>query len=1004
MKLHFEPNLDFQHRAIDAVVGVFAGQEILRSEFTVEKPRSTPGQGLLTGMVDSGIGVGNLSNTLLPEQIRDNLQRVQLKNGLKPAAEIILDDLNITIEMETGTGKTYVYLRTVFELNRQYGFTKFIVVVPSVAIREGVHKTLQMTEEHFRGLYAGVPIKSFVYDSTKPGQIRDFATSADIRVMVITAGAFRSESFNLMHKSTEKLNDDKPIDLIAGTRPILIVDEPQSVDGGDNGKGRAAMKLMKPLCTLRYSATHVDAHEMVYRLDAIDAYERKLVKQIEIAGLTVQDANNKPYVKFIASKQTKTSVTATVELDVLVGGKLRRKEVPVRDGDDLAQTTKRELYAELRIGEIRGGKGNQLLEVKLPNSEPVFLRPGEAVNGVDLAQLQRQMIRRTILEHLQKEKVLNKRGIKVLSLFFIEQVGDYRRYDDAGTAVRGPVAVMFEEEFKRLAKHPDFAALFKERNIDGDAAAAHDGYFSIDKKNNRWADTDEGNAGGRDAAERAYDLIMKDKEKLLSLDTPLKFIFSHSALREGWDNPNVFQICVLRDISTLRERRQTIGRGLRLCVNQQGQRVRDDGVNVLTVIANESYEEFAEKLQEEIEADTSIRFGVVEEHQFAGVPHIDEHGAPAPLGLAQSQALFAFLKSEKLVDSHGKIDDALRFQLRHNQFKVPEQFDRVQEQVVGILTKLAGKLDIKNAYDDRKAIGTRQVVLEDEAFLALWERIKSKTTYRVAFDNQKLIDECVKGLKLAPPVPRAHIDVAKADVRIDRGGVDTHNVTTAAAAAIDDSGPLPDILTELERRTGLTRKSLARILIDSDRLDDFKANPARFVAIAGEAIDRCKRLAVVDGIKYEKVGDSAWHVQELFVIDELKAHLASCVAATKAVHEWVKVDSNVERTFVEDLEKNSAVKLYAKLPRQFVVHTPLGTYNPDWAIVINTNGTEQLYFVVETKGSSFGDDLRHKERAKIECGKAHFKALSSEHENPAVFAWGKTLEQLMSTHVLGSEK
>ncbi len=784
----------------------------------------------------------------------------------------------------------------------------------------------------------------------------------------------------------------------------MIVDEPQSVDGGDNGKGRAALQKMKPLCTLRYSATHINAHEMVYRLDAVDAYERKLVKQIEIAGLTVEDANNKPYVKFVASKQTKTTVTATVELDVLVRGKLRRQEMQVKDGDDLQQTTNRELYAEHRIGEIRGGRGNQLLEVKLPNNEPVFLKPGEAINGIDRAQLQRQMIRRTILEHLQKEKVLNKRGIKVLSLFFIDEVADYRRYDDAGNAVRGPVAAMFEEEFKRWAKHPDFAAAFSGKDLDAEAVAAHDGYFSVDKKNNRWADTDEGNQGGRDAAERAYDLIMKDKEKLLDLKTPLRFIFSHSALREGWDNPNVFQICVLRDISTLRERRQTIGRGLRLCVNQKGERVRDDGVNLLTVVANESYEEFAEKLQEEIEADTSIRFGVVEEHQFAGIPIEDASGTATSLGLPKSKELYDFLKSEQLIDKQGKIVDELRFQLRADALVLPETFAPIQEQVIGILTKLAGKLDIKNANDDRKPIGTRRVVLEDAAFLALWERIKHKTSYRVAFDNQKLIDECAKGLKLAPAIPHAHLKVSKADVSIDRGGVDTHNVTTAAAQAIDDRAPLPDILTELERRTGLTRKSIARILIDSDRLDDFKANPARFITIAGEAIERCKRLAIVDGIKYQRIGGQSFYLQELFADDELRAHLASCVPAQKAVHEFVKCDSNVERQFVEDLEKNTSVKLYAKLPRQFTVPTPLGSYNPDWAIVIEHDGKEQLYFVVETKGSSFGDDLRHKERAKIECGKAHFKAVGEGQQNPAKFAWGKTLDQLFATQVIGAAK
>lgn len=673
MKLHFEPNLDYQLAAVDAVCDLFRGQEICRTEFTVTK--SALGEVFLPGM-ESDLGIGNRL-TLLDDELLKNLRDIQLRNGLPPSESLASGDF--TVEMETGTGKTYVYLRTIFELNKRFGFTKFVIVVPSVAIKEGVYKSLQITEEHFKGLFAGVPFDFFLYDSSKLGPVRNFATSPQIQIMVVTVGAINKKDVNNLYKDSEKTGGEKPIDLIRATRPIVIVDEPQSVDGGLSGAGKTALSAMDPLCTLRYSATHVDKHHMVYRLDAVDAYEQRLVKQIEVDSAVVEDAHNKPFVRLIRVESKRGRIFALVELDVQAASGVQRREVSVQDGDNLEQTTKRALYADCRIGEIRVEKGNQFVELRIPGGE-MFLKPGEAWGDVDPLAMQREMIRRTIRQHLDKEKRLRPQGIKVLSLFFIDAVEKYRQHDAGGLPVKGIYARLFEEEYRRAAKHPDYTTLFKEVDLSLAAEEVHNGYFSIDRKG-KWTDTAENNQSNRDNAERAYNLIMKEKEKLLAFGTPLKFIFSHSALREGWDNPNVFQICALREMGSERERRQTIGRGLRLCVNQEGQRVRGFEINTLTVIATEGYQQFAENLQKEIEADTGLRFGIVEEHQFAGVSVAGAEGKSVPLGFEQSKALCAHLKERGYLDKKGRVQDALKKALKDGSLLLPEAFAAQRDQI-----------------------------------------------------------------------------------------------------------------------------------------------------------------------------------------------------------------------------------------------------------------------------------------------------------------------------------
>jgi type III restriction enzyme len=980
----------YQRQAIEAVCGLFRGQEICRSEFTVLRD-SGDSQARL-GFAENDLGIGNRL-TLLDDEILANLNAIQLANGV-PKSES-LDSSDFTIEMETGTGKTYVYLRTILELNKRFGFLKFVIVVPSVAIKEGVYKTLQITQEHFRAIYAGTPVDFFLYDSDKLGQVRNFATSPTIQIMVVTVGAINKKDVNNLYKQNEKTGDYKPIDLIQATSPIVIVDEPQSVDGGLEGRGKEALAAMHPLCTLRYSATHIDKHHMIYRLDAIDAYERRLVKQIEVASATIADSHNQPFVRMVGVKSQKGSIIATIEVDVDEAGTVRRRERQVRDGDSLDDLTGREIYRNHRIGTISNAAKNKYVELRYPGGE-LHLKEGETYCDVDPTLIQREMIRRTIKEHLQKELRLTPQGIKVLSLFFIDQVDKYRIRNEDGTVEKGEYAKIFEEEYERAARQPEFKGLFA--GVDPGVAAplAHDGYFSIDRQGG-WTDTAENNATNREAAEKAYTLIMRDKERLLSFETPLKFIFSHSALREGWDNPNVFQICSLRDIRTERERRQTIGRGLRLCVNQQGERLRGFDINTLTVVANESYEDFADNLQKEIEADTGIQFGIVRDHDFAQIPTVAPDGTAGLLGYEKSKELWAILKAAGHIDARGKVQDSLRIAIRDETLVLPPEFMQYRPEVMAKLKKVAGKLDIKDA-DQRRSLSPRRAVLDGPDFKELWDRIKHRTTYRLHFDNEALIARSIEAVNESPPLVRTRLEWRKAGIAIGKGGVEAKEGGEGSQTVTLEERdlPLPDILTELQNRTQLTRKTIYRILTGSTRLGDFSRNPQLFIQNTGEVITRCKQLAVVDGIKYERLGDSDIWGQELFETKELQSYMTKLVESTKSPYEHVAYDSGTEVAFALELEKNDDVKVYAKLPGWFRVPTPLGDYIPDWAVLVATPEGDRLYFVVETKSSAFLEDLRDKERAKIKCGEKHFAALANG-PNPARFQRGKTFSEVLAS-------
>lgn len=986
MKFQFEPDLDYQKDAVAAVCDLFRGQEICHGEFTLAHGLD---EGTLPGLMETDLGVGNLL-TLADDAILANLQEVQVRNGLLPAPR--LESHDFTVEMETGTGKTYVYLRTIFELNHSYGFTKFAIVVPSIAIKEGVNKSLEVMGDHFRTLYSGVPFEHFVYDSAKLGQVRNFATSSQIQIMVMTVGAINKKNLNTIYQANEKTGGERPIDLVKAANPIVIVDEPQSVDGGLQGRGREALERMNPLCTLRYSATHTDKHHMVYRLNAVDAYEQELVKQIEVAAGTLLDDHSQPYVRLLSTRRQSSTITAQVEVDIATSsGRVRRQEITVQDGDDLGNRTHREIYQSHSIGTIEVRQGDERLELRIPGND-CWLRPGEAYGAIDRQAVHREMIRKAIREHLDKEKSLHPRGIKVLTLFFVDKVANYRSYDTDGNPVKGNYARIFEDEYRRAANDPLYKPLFDGMDPADAAEQAHDGYFSIDRKN-VWTDTSEGRQVDRDNAERAYNLIMRDKEKLLSLDEPLKFIFSHSALREGWDNPNVFQICALRDIQTERERRQTIGRGMRLCVNQDGERQRGFELNTLTVIAQERYEDFAQNLQREIEDDTGIRFGVVEEQQFALIETKGDGGQSERLGVERSRNLWRYLVKQGYLDQEGKVTNLLRDSLSDGSLELPDEFRQLLESITEALRKAAGRIEIKKV-EERRTAQPQEAVLNSDEFQALWKRIKYWTTYRVEFDNDKLLQACTDALNEAPLIPYSRIQWETADLQIEQGGVQVGSLESGAPVSLrSDDVELPDLLTELQNRTQLTRRSIGRILFGSERLDDFRVNPQKFIETAAEAINQSKRMAIVDGIKYRRSGNESYYAQELFVKEELAGYLSKMIKSQKSVYDHVMWDSDNEARFTKQLEGNAAVKVYAKLPRWFQVSTPLGPYNPDWAVLIEKDNSQLLYFVAETKGTSHLNDLRTTERAKVECGKAHFATLGTG-ENPVQYRVIHTLDEL----------
>jgi type III restriction enzyme len=989
MKIQFDSSLSYQQDAIDSIVDIFKGQEMCESNFTVYSPEFISKQ---QNIGFNEIGYGNRL-TLNEGKILENVQSIQLSNGLKPSirSEIDRKELDFTVEMETGTGKTYVYLRTILDLYVKYGFSKHIIVVPSIPIKEGVYKSLQITREHLRELYDNINYNFFIYDSSKLNEVRDFATNDRLEIMVINIDAF-SKSFenpldekktvNIIHRYNDSLGY-KPLDLIKNTNPFIIIDEPQTTMSTPLRK--KAVQSLTPLSIVRYSATHKEKINLMYKLDAVDAYEKKLVKQIEVGSVQTSGSNNQAYIRLVDIKVSKGYPVAKVELDIFKGGSISRKTINVKHNDDLEQLTDRTEYEGYIIKDIYASSGNEYIDF---TSKDDVIKLGESIGNIDDNQIKTALIGKTIEEHLNKELILNPKGIKVLSLFFIDSVSKYRTYDEDGNQSNGEYAKIFEKEYERLIRKPKYVSLFGElKDIEVNRSEVHNGYFSIDKKSKRSNSKDKfeyfkDTSGSTSADEDTYNLIMRDKEVLLSFDSKLRFIFSHSALKEGWDNPNVFQICTLKEAGNSEtRRRQEIGRGLRLCVNQHGDRVYGHEVNTLTVMATESYVDFVDNFQKEIESETGIKFGVISHHSFSDVvvEIIDEE--ITYLGQDKSGELFTHLIEKGYIDERGKVQDSLRIALKEDKVEIPEEFTEnpnVLNQIINTLKETSGKLEIKDS-SKKELVRVNKRVLDSPEFKSLWERVKFRTTFSVDFDSDKLIKECISALDDRLKISRGKLTYSKGTLTMNSGGVDIGNVVNETENLYSQSERLPDIVSYLQNETQLTRKSIVKILTGTVKLPYFKINPQKFIEGTIDIINEQMRNHIIDGIKYKKIGDEEYYSQELFENQELFGYLQSNLKSSeKSPYDYVVYDSNIESTMATKFEESSNISVYAKLPDWFKIETPLGTYNPDWAVLWKDNEDEKLFFVVESKGSTGLFDLRGKEKSKIDCGKKHFKAIGSE--------------------------
>lgn len=991
IRLHFEPNLDYQRRAIDAVCDLFEGTEHGSEAFSVVLPVA-----LQDGQQKLGLewSVHKNSTDISSSELLHNLQSVQEHNGIEMSREIKPGDWNFTVEMETGTGKTYVYLRTIYELNKRYGFSKFVIVVPSIAIKEGVDKSISIMKDHFRTLYDGVEMHSFTYEASRLQEVRSFGNSDKLQIMICTIQSItdiRKESettFNdsakrkggksakrVMYTVNEKTDDRMPIEFIRECHPIVIIDEPQNIGTQGEEKGIACLH---PLCTLRYSATHKNLFHPVYALNAVDASVQKLVKSIEVASIQSDITHVEPYIRLVNTSPKKGGSAKLEVLCKSASGGYGRETCEIQPGTLLGMCTHCPgLYDNVVVQEV--GEGYVVLSHL---EAPLYV--GQSVGGMDEEQISRAMIRATIEEHMKKEVKLRPKGIKVLSLFFIDHVGDYRQYDESRNRRPGYLARMFEEEYEKVMRMPQYRSLYE--GTPPAASAVHDGYFSIDKgkkgQSDIWTDTED-NAEGKKAAQRAYALIMRDKERLLSLDEPLKFIFSHSALREGWDNPNVFQVCVLRDMNSMISRRQALGRGLRLCVNQEGVRVREDGVNILTVIAREDFKTYAAQLQREYEKD-GVRFGIVTKARLGVLEYTDEAGNTVRLGQELAGAVLADLQRQKLITAAGKPTEELKKRLEAGSYQVPEVCRCAQWEILARLRQLTRQIDIKDARQRQTVKSRYEKMRLDKDFLELWSRIKKKTTYRVRFDTDELIRNVISVLDVELSTIKAPlITKTVTETILDETGIHAGAQRSISAVMNTDNVPVGDILTSLEAATHLTRRTLSRILCGLQHLRAIRYNGPLFEKTVQRVILAEMKKLMVKGVSYKPVtiGEKEYNAQELFT--DTEGYLDKMIqAGQKCIMDHVVWDSEIEKQFAEDAERNERVKMYVKLPDSFRIHTPLGAYNPDWALVLEIEGKNHLYFVVETKGTDMLGELRENEQGKIQCAKKHFETVA-EGQSPA---------------------
>lgn len=989
----------FQADAARAVVEVFTGQPYLTPTYMMD--RGINYQQSLTDDIDfTGWSNQKIVPELNDQLILDNLQKIQRANQITPSKKLEgrSEGFNLTIEMETGVGKTYTYIKTMYELNRAYGWSKFIIVVPSIAIREGVYKSFEMTQEHFAEEY-GKKIRFFIYNSKQLAEIDRFASDGSINVMIINSQAFNAKGKDArrIYMKLDEFRSRRPIDIIAKTNPILIIDEPQSVEGKQTKEN---LKQFNPMITLRYSATHKSdsIYNMVYRLDAMEAYNKRLVKKIAVKGITETGSTaTDSYLYLESINLSKGNPTATLQFEVkMASGAPKKKSRIVTEGDNLYDYSNG--LEEYKNGFVVSHIDGRDDSVEFINGIKIYA--GDVVGAVDEDQLRRIQIRETILSHLQRERQLFYKGIKVLSLFFIDEVANYREYDAANQPVNGKYAVMFEEEYEDILNNMQLS-LGEDDYIKYlqsiPASKTHAGYFSVDGKG-KMINSKVGRKETTSDDVSAYELIMKNKELLLDRDpkkSPVRFIFSHSALREGWDNPNVFQICTLKQGSSDVRKRQEVGRGLRLCVNQNGERMDVNAlgndvhnVNVLTVIASESYDSFAKGLQTEMAEAVADRPKAVTRDLFVDKLVKDDQGNEFLITSDVASAIHFDLIVNGYINKLGELTDKYYEDKANGEIKIAEEAKDIASGVIEIIDSIydSKAMQPENARSNNVELQVDDEKLNSKEFKALWSKINAKSVYVVDFDTDELIRKSIASLD-------SKLRVAKIYFKVETGAMDSikskEDLIAGASFVKEESGSYGvsvaansnvkyDLIGKLVDETGLTRKAIIAILrgIQPYVFNQFKDNPEEFITKAAQLINDQKATAIIEHITYDVLDEQ--YGTDIFTDPTIKGKLGvNAMKAKKHLYDHIVYDSSNERDFATDLDTNTDVAVYVKLPDGFYISTPVGRYNPDWAIAFYEGSVKHIYFVAETKGSMNSMQLRLIEESKIHCAREHFKAISN---------------------------
>ncbi len=956
MKLQFNSNQQYQLDAISAVTNLFKGQVASHTFFNITERKTENIEQMTIDIKNSMPGYGN-KLTLSDEEINKNLKSIQQKNFIDSSENINSKGKNFSIEMETGTGKTYTYLRTIFELNKQYKFNKFIIVVPSIAVREGVLKSLSMMTMHFEELYNKIQFEKFVYQSKQTSLLRSFAIGNILQIMIINIDSFNKDT-NIMHSIRDQMGGAKPIEFVQATQPIVIIDEPQNMESEIS---RQAIRSLNPLCTLRYSATHRNLYNLIYKLDPIQAFQNKLVKKISVASIVEENDPTNAYIKVLKIVNKNNKITCTLQFYQNV--KERRKLIKkvCQQHDDLFIFSKENSTYKngFKVTEINCKPGNEF--VKFSNSLKLYL--GQEQEGSKQAVIKIQ-IRETIKAHFEKENQLKNLDIKVLSLFFLDRVENYRIYEK-GHSTLGPYGKWFEEIYKEISKE------YKNKLDITKVSQVHNGYFSKDKKGalkntrgNTIDDTD------------TYSLIMKDKEKLLDINNPLKFIFSHSALREGWDNPNIFQICTLNETGSVIKKRQEIGRGLRLPVNQQGKRIQDHLINELVIVANESYNDFTKSLQKELQEENGVVFGSLPLNAFVEMV-FDKKGKEHTISLEDSQKIWNHLKIKNFISENGLIKTTFNQSVKTNTFSIPEKFNEITNDVIQIIEQYQMDSHIKKHKSKVKSHLNNKAFLDPE-FKKFWNTISQKTLYSVYYNTRDLINKSAKAIKNMKAIEPIKVISNRADLQIQSTGVVAYTTKTPTHYLQPHKTKLPNILKYIQTKIPITKRTIFNILDKSERLDDFTKNPQQFMDQVVENIKNTLHNLIIDGIQYEKL-EKCYEMSEFkkeahkmeFVDDKV-------IPTKKSIYDYIYYESNTEKKFAESLENMNNIKYFIKLPNWFKVPTPVGDYNPDWAI-LKQNGNI-VYMIRETKSSLKELNLRGLEKNKISCGKRHFESINVNYK------------------------